>query len=107
MRKRYYFLSVLFSTTLLVAVVSTQLIAEHHPESSEALEAQKYFSEKEKGVDPAQAIAAGNPPGKARDYIKDYLPFPEYKYPSPLFLPRLMVFFANPPSRLHRSGRFL
>jgi len=96
MRKRYYFLSLLFLTAILVAVVSTQLIAEHHPESNQALETQKYFSEKEKGFDPAQAIAAGNPPGKARDYIKDYLPFPENKYPSPLFLPDSWYFSPIP-----------
>ncbi len=49
--------------------------------------AQAYEAEEKAGTDPTRTLITGHPPGKPRDYIKDYLPFPGNRYPTPLFLP--------------------
>ncbi len=77
MRRGIYFLFVALFMVLVLIGATNQLIAEH----------QNYSTETKEIVDLSQSVLAGQPPGKPRDYIKDYLPFPEHKYTSPVFLP--------------------
>jgi hydroxylamine dehydrogenase len=46
-----------------------------------------YLPEEAKIIDQMQSVLTGNPPGKPRDYIKDYIPYPGNKYPALVFLP--------------------
>ncbi|MEW6003602.1 MAG: hypothetical protein AB1638_13285, partial [Nitrospirota bacterium] len=72
---------------LFLPLNSIGINAEVEQKSLHSQTTQNYSLKEAKIIDQTQSVLADNPPGKPRDYIKDYIPYPGNKYPAPLFLP--------------------